>query len=168
MKSRPDFVAQTFHRQPVRLILFVACLACLNLVANAQAPKSDSPDIEARAKEMLSKLTLEQKIELIGGVDSMYTNAIPAINLPRLKMSAASVGVRTWGPTTAYAGGAALAAAWDRNFARELGESLGKDARSFSYWDETKHAWTIDPGKFTILVGDSSENTPLHADLTIS
>jgi len=41
------------------------------------------------------------------------------------------------------------------------------DARSFSYWDETKHNWTIDPGKFVILVGDSSENTPLHADLTI-
>jgi beta-glucosidase len=41
------------------------------------------------------------------------------------------------------------------------------DARSFSYWDESKHNWTIDPGKFTILVGDSSENTPLHADLTI-
>jgi len=50
--------------------------------------------------------------------------------LPRLKMSDASVGVRTWGPTTAYAGGAALAATWDTDFARKLGESLGKDARA--------------------------------------
>ncbi len=131
MKSLTDFVAQTFHRRPTRLILVVAiCLACLTLVVDAQAPKSDSPEIEARAKDMVSKLTLEQKIQLIGGVDSMYTNAIPAINLPRLKMSDASVGVRTWGPTTAYAGGAALAATWDRSFAKELGESLGKDARS--------------------------------------
>src|ERR1019366_2090145 len=48
------------------------------------------------------------------------------------KMSDASVGVRTWGPTTAYAGGAALAATWDREFARTLGESLGKDARARS------------------------------------
>ena len=78
---------------------------------------------------MLSKLTLEEKILLIGGVDGMYTNAVPSIGLPRFKMSDASVGVRTWGPTTAYAGGAALAATWDREFARKLGESLGKDAR---------------------------------------
>jgi len=46
--------------------------------------------------------------------------------------------------------------------------TLSLDARAFSYWDEAKHNWTIDPGKFVILVGDSSENTPLQADLTIN
>ena len=50
--------------------------------------------------------------------------AMPAIDLPRFKMSDASVGVRTWGPTTAYAGGVALAATWDREFARSLGKVL--------------------------------------------
>ncbi len=79
---------------------------------------------------MLAKLTLEQKIELIGGIDSMFTHAEPVIGLPRFKMSDASVGVRTWGPTTAYAGGAALAATWDLDFARKLGQGLGKDARA--------------------------------------
>jgi beta-glucosidase len=46
--------------------------------------------------------------------------------------------------------------------------TLSLDARAFSYWDEAKHGWTIDSGKFVIHVGDSSENTPLHADLTIN
>jgi beta-glucosidase len=46
--------------------------------------------------------------------------------------------------------------------------TLSLDARAFSYWDESKHDWTIDPGKFAILIGDSSENTPLHADLNIN
>ena len=55
---------------------------------------------------------------------------MPSIGLPRFKMSDASVGVRTWGPTTAYAGGVALAATWDPDFARKLGESLGSDARA--------------------------------------
>ena len=95
----------------------------------AQAPAPDSPALEAKARELLSKLTLEQKIELLGGQDSMFTHAVPSIGLPRFKMSDASVGVRTWGPTTAYAGGAALAATWDVDFARKLGESLGRDAR---------------------------------------
>ena len=98
--------------------------------AAAQAPAPDSPAIEAQAHAMVSKLTLEQKIELIGGVDNMYTRSMPSIGLPRFKMSDASVGIRTWGPTTAYAGGVALAASWDTDLARAIGESLAKDARS--------------------------------------
>jgi beta-glucosidase len=111
-------------------ILLIALTSAM--VAAAQAPTPDSPEIEAKAHAWISKLTLEQKVELVGGVDDMYTHAAPAIDLPRFKMSDASVGVRTWGPTTAYAGGVALAATWDPAFARSLGESLGKDARARS------------------------------------
>ncbi len=89
-----------------------------------------APAIEAHAQALLAKLTLEEKIKLLGGIDGMFTQAVPSIGLPRFKMSDASVGVRTWGPTTAYAGGAALAATWDTDFARTLGESLGRDARA--------------------------------------
>jgi beta-glucosidase len=46
--------------------------------------------------------------------------------------------------------------------------TLNLDARAFSYWDTPAHKWTIDPGKFVIRVGDSSEDTPLHADLTLN
>lgn len=100
------------------------------MIANAQAPVPDSPAIEAKAQEMLSKLTLEQKIRLLGGVDNMFTQEEPAIKLPRFKMSDASVGIRTWGPTMAYAGGVALAATWDRDFAKMMGESVARDARA--------------------------------------
>ena len=79
---------------------------------------------------MVSKLTLEQKIHLLGGVDEMFTHAMPSIQLPRLKMSDGPLGVRSWGPTTAYAGGAALAATWDPTVARQVGEGLGRDARA--------------------------------------
>ncbi len=103
-------------------------MPCLQV--RAQAPVPDSPAIEAQAHALLSKLTLEQKIELLGGINSMYTRPMPAIDLPRFKMSDASVGVRTWGPTTAYAGGSALAASWDTDLARKIGASLGRDARA--------------------------------------
>jgi beta-glucosidase len=46
--------------------------------------------------------------------------------------------------------------------------TLTLDARSFSYWDEATHGWHIDPGKFILRVGDSSENTPLTADITLN
>jgi beta-glucosidase len=45
--------------------------------------------------------------------------------------------------------------------------TLNLDARSFSYWNEAAHKWAIDSGKFIVLVGDSSENTPLHAEVTL-
>ena len=110
-------------------VLLVGVLAS-SIVAVAQAPVPDSPAIEAKAHAWVQKLTPEQKVELVGGVDEMYTHAAPAIDLPRFKMSDASLGVRTWGPTTSYAGGVALAATWDMDLARKIGESLGKDARA--------------------------------------
>jgi beta-glucosidase len=50
--------------------------------APAQAPSPDSPAIEAKAKATLAKLTLEQKIQLIGGGDEMFTSGVPATILP--------------------------------------------------------------------------------------
>ena len=111
-------------------LLFALVFAPICLQIAAQAPAPDSSAIEAQAHALLSKLTLEQKIELLGGIDGMYTRPMPAIDLPRFKMSDASVGVRTWGPTTAYAGGSALAASWDIDLARKLGQGLGRDARA--------------------------------------
>ncbi len=121
-------------KNTISVTFFALILACLSPVfsgyAQAQAPVPDSSAIESQAQALLAKLTLEQKIELIGGVDNMYTRPMPVIDLPRFKMSDASVGVRTWGPTTAYAGGVALAATWDTEFSRKLGEALGKDSRA--------------------------------------
>jgi beta-glucosidase len=39
--------------------------------------------------------------------------------------------------------------------------SLTLDPRSFAYWDTASNSWKVDPGKFVVYVGDSSENTPL-------
>jgi beta-glucosidase len=113
--------------------LFATLLGCA-LAASAQAPAPDSPAIEAKAHALVAKLTLEQKIELLGGVDGMATHPAPAIGLPPFRMSDGPVGVRTWGPTTAYPGGAALAASWDTALARRMGEGLGKDARARSVY----------------------------------
>jgi len=125
-KHTPETIF-AFMRTCMLPILLICALSAL-----AQAPAPSSPGIEAKAHAMIAKLTLEQKIDLLGGVDGMYTHQSPSIDLPRFKMSDASVGVRTWGPTTAYAGGVSLAATWDRDFARKLGEALGKDARARS------------------------------------
>jgi len=110
-----------------------ASLALLLPVALALVPQAaaqDNPGIEKRVDTMIAKLTLEQKIELLGGEDNMYIKAQPAIDLPRIRMSDGPMGVRTWGPSTAYAAGIGLAASWDTELAERVGTGLGQDARS--------------------------------------
>jgi beta-glucosidase len=112
------------------LLSLVAAIATVALAVQARAQQLSQTEIDRRANALLAKLTLQQKIKLIGGVDSMFTYAMPQIGLPRLKMSDGPVGVRVWGPSIAYAGGIGLAASWDPELARKVGVALGQDARA--------------------------------------
>jgi len=44
---------------------------------------------------------------------------------------------------------------------------LKLDTRAFSYWSEKARDWQVAKGEFEVMVGDSSANTPLKANLTI-
>ena len=95
----------------------------------AQAPSSSTPAIEARADALLKGLSLEEKIDLIGGLDSFYIRDIAHIGLPRLKMADGPSGVRNYGPSTTF-GGIALGATWDSQLAERVGAFIGQDARA--------------------------------------
>jgi beta-glucosidase len=45
--------------------------------------------------------------------------------------------------------------------------SIRLDRRSLSYRDVVSHGWKVDPGKFMVRVGDSTENTPLNQAFTV-
>ena len=68
--------------------------------------------MEKRVEALLSKMTLEEKITLIGGVNDFYICALPRLGLPALRMSDGPLGVHDYGETTAYPAGIALAASW--------------------------------------------------------
>lgn len=117
----------TWARQAgaVALALFFLCS-----IVSAQAPKPASAETEKRVAELLSKLTLEEKITLIGGTDDFYTRPIPRVDIPSFRMSDGPLGVHDYGPTTAYAAGIALAASWDTDLFKRVGVSMGHDARA--------------------------------------
>jgi beta-glucosidase len=46
--------------------------------------------------------------------------------------------------------------------------SVALDARAFAWYDVSANAWTISPGSFGVLVGDSSASLPLKGSLAIS
>jgi len=104
------------------VLLFVLPVVC-------QQTAGTPADTESRVDSMLKQLTLEEKVDLIGGVDDFYIRANPKIGLPRLKMADGPIGVRNYGPSTVF-GGIGLAATWDTELAHRIGAVIGEDARA--------------------------------------
>lgn len=86
--------------------------------------------LEQRVDAILKQMTLEEKIDMIGGVKGFYVRGNERLGIPELKMSDGPNGVRNYGPTTAYPAGIELAATWDPSRACLYGEGLGRDARA--------------------------------------
>jgi beta-glucosidase len=107
------------------VLLFVAIAAVL-----VPAAMSAPGDVEQRVEAILSKMTLEQKIDMIGGEDDFYIRAYPELGLPRLRMADGPIGVRHGGPSTTMAGGISMAASWDPALAAEVGTQIARDARA--------------------------------------
>jgi beta-glucosidase len=112
-----------------RLRPFFLLLVLPLFLAWSGKAQTSSPDVEARVDSLLKKLTLEDKVDLIGGVDDFYIRANEKIGLPRLKMADGPVGVRNYGPSTVF-GGIGLAATWDPELAARIGATIGQDARA--------------------------------------
>ena len=101
-----------------------------------------SQPVEARVEDLLSRLTLEEKISLIHADSKFTTAAIPRLGIPRRWMSDGPHGVRedvgpdTWQPaghtddfSTAMPAGICLAATWNPDLAFNEGEAIGQEAR---------------------------------------
>jgi beta-glucosidase len=93
-------------------------------------PVLSKMDVERRVDSILTKMTLEEKVEIIGGINDFYTRPVPRLGIPALKMSDGPMGVHDYGLTTAYPAGIALAASWDVALAQRFGTAMGHDARA--------------------------------------
>src|SRR5947209_9957678 len=115
-------------------------VAVLSLVFNVSAPAiaqtsatqppQSSSDVERRVEAILARMTLEEKIDMLGGVDGFFVRGYERLGLPRLKMADGPLGVRNYGPATAMAGGVSLAATWNPQLAERVGTEIGRAARA--------------------------------------
>ena len=101
-----------------------------------------SEDYESQIDELLSQLTLEEKIRMIHGNGFFRTEAVERLGIPKLVTSDGPMGVRMdflndkWipvGKTDDYVtynpSNSALAATWNPELAYESGKVLGEEAR---------------------------------------
>ncbi|MDS0527809.1 glycoside hydrolase family 3 C-terminal domain-containing protein [Clostridium sp. SHJSY1] len=97
---------------------------------------------EERIEELISKLTLEEKVGMCHGRGLFRTEGVERLGIPPLKMSDGPMGVRnefpdaSWMPignsddyTTYLPCNTALAATWNTDLAHRAGKVLGKEAR---------------------------------------
>jgi beta-glucosidase len=127
------------------------CLLTLCLVAGAsvfgaetnQPPYLDpGQPVETRVEDLLSRLTLAEKMSIIHADSKFTTAAIPRLGIPRRWMSDGPHGVRedvgpdTWQPaghtddfSTAMPAGICLAATWNPDLGYSEGEAIGQEAR---------------------------------------
>ena len=90
--------------------------------------KDKTISIEKRVEDLLSRMSLQEKIDQLAGVgfDTKY-NA--RLDIPVLKMTDGPVGVR-WGEATALPAAIGLASSWDKDLMYRVGELLGKEAKA--------------------------------------
>ena len=108
-----------------------AVLLAAPVMANAQTGVITDA-IVAKAKTIVSKMTLEEKIDYMGGdKDGFSVRAIPRLGLPAVKMADGPQGMRNNVRSTLYPCGILSAASWNRDLVHRVGNALGTDFHSY-------------------------------------
>ncbi len=107
-----------------KLILLIITLFYISVVFG------QTPSVENRVESILQKMTLEEKIDAISGVNGFDVRGLERLGIPLLKTADSGFGVRRDSRANSMVGGIALAATWNIKLAGETGLQIGRDARS--------------------------------------
>lgn len=103
--------------------VFVAPICTASTAAQTESASASVKRVES----IVSKMSLEEKIDYIGGT-GFAIRAMPNLHLPAFEMSDGPLGVRSNSrfPFTVYAAGIGLAATWNPSLAELLGGGIGQ------------------------------------------
>ncbi len=116
-------------------------------VPPASAPyRNPSLPVDQRVKDLLSRMTLEEKATMMGGSAWTDASGIERLGIPAIKMADGPMGVRAWwagsgltnqaGATrkieaTAFPSGIAMAATWDPELVEREAHAIGQEVKAF-------------------------------------
>ena len=93
-------------------------------------------------REIIEKLTLEEKAALLGGKGEWDSRDVPRLGIPSMIMSDGPHGVRRQAgagdhlglnaslPATCFPTAATMANSWDEALGQQVGEALGEEAKA--------------------------------------
>jgi beta-glucosidase len=92
--------------------------------------------MEEQIENLLSQMTLQEKVSLLAGIDFWHTRSIERLGIPSIKMTDGPHGTRTIDDTgqtlagTCYPTGSAMAATWNTDLINRIGVALGEEAKA--------------------------------------
>ncbi len=113
----------------MRKLLWTTLTALLSAAGICAADSGDA-DIERRVEAIVSRMTIEEKIDLLGGVNLFDVRGVPRLGVPKMQAADGPFGVRRYARSNVMAGGIALAATWNTELVRRVGSEIGRDARA--------------------------------------
>ena len=113
-----------------RTYAFASAVLSISVVLAGTVARGQSPADEKKIDDLISKMTLEEKIHMLSGASMMSSAGVERLGIPGFRMSDGPMGAHIPPPSTAYAAGIGLAASWDRDLANRVGTQIGRDARS--------------------------------------
>jgi beta-glucosidase len=111
-------------RQFCLVSVIVAAFAALTVAQELTYQNPRAP-IEKRVQDLVQRMTLEEKIDMLGGV-GFDTKPIGRLGIPTFKMTDGPVGVRGK-KSTAFPASIAMAATWDLDMVHRIGIALGEE-----------------------------------------
>ncbi len=119
----------------MKAIYFLILVSSLSLLFflgstknNLPLYKNSSLPIDERVEDLLKQMTLEEKIDMLGGT-GFETKAIERLGIPPMNMTDGPVGVR-WGEATAFPVGIAMAATWEPELIYKLGFAIADEVKA--------------------------------------
>ncbi len=105
-------------------VLFIFAFS-LVLFSKSPAYLNPSCPVEKRVEDLLSRMSLKEKIALLSG-KGFEVPENPRLGIPALKMSDGPAGVR-WGKSTAFPAPIALAATWNPDLVKKVGRAMAEE-----------------------------------------
>lgn len=113
----------------IRRCFIIGILLCGIGILNAQVVITS--EAEQRAKEIVAKMTLKEKLRYISGYTGGFSICpAPRLGLPEVFMADGPQGIRNNTKSTMYPSGILSAATWNRDLNYRLGRGLGQDAKA--------------------------------------
>ncbi len=142
----------------VRLSSFLCAIAVGLSFASASAqpnpaatPSASAPyrnpklPVDQRVKDLLSRMTLEEKASMMGGSGWMESMGVERLGIPAIKMADGPMGVRSWRgssamtnlpgakltvESTSFPAGITMAATWDPELVQQEGHAIAQEVKA--------------------------------------
>lgn len=89
--------------------------------------------VEERVNDLVNRMTLEEKIDLLAGYRDFYLHPCERLGIPAFKLADGPLGIASWGlfgQATAFPSALMLAASWNRDLSGKTGSMYAREWRA--------------------------------------